>query len=125
MSVLRIDPAPEPQGSFPEPDSLVTASSAAPWTRFDLWLRRPRSAAMVVVWLSLYLVLTTNWPLWNELARIGGAPSTYMPTILVMSLLTFCGSVAILSFTAWSRWMKPLWFLVVVLAAVVQHYMLA
>ena len=80
---------------------------------------------MVVVWLSLYLVLTTNWPLWNELARIGGAPSTYMPTILVMSLLTFCGSVAILSFTAWSRWMKPLWFLVVVLAAVVQHYMLA
>ncbi len=125
MSVLRIDPAPEPQGSFPEPDSLVTASPAAPWTRFDLWLRRPRSAAMVVVWLSLYLVLTTNWPLWNELARIGGAPSTYMPTILVMSLLTFCGSVAILSFTAWSRWMKPLWFLVVVLAAVVQHYMLA
>jgi lipid A ethanolaminephosphotransferase len=79
---------------------------------------------MVVAWLSLYLVLTTNWPLWNELARIGGAPSTYLPTIAVMSLLTLCGTVAILSFTAWSRWMKPVWFAVVVLAAVVQHYML-
>jgi len=31
--------------------------SGAPWTRFDLWLQRPRSAAMVVLWLSLYLVL--------------------------------------------------------------------
>jgi lipid A ethanolaminephosphotransferase len=98
--------------------------SGAPWTRFNLWLAQPRSAGMVVLWLSLYLVLTTNWPLWNELARIGGAPSTYLPTIAVMSLLTLCGTVAILSFTAWSRWMKPVWFAVVVLAAVVQHYML-
>jgi lipid A ethanolaminephosphotransferase len=65
---------------------------------------------MVVLWLGLYLVLTTNWPLWNELARIGGAPSTYLPTIAAMSLLTLCGTVAMLSFTAWSRWMKPLWF---------------
>ena len=79
---------------------------------------------MVVLWLSLYLVLTTNWPLWNELARIGGAPSSYMSTVVSMSLLTLCGSAAILSFTAWSRWMKPLWLLVVILAAVVQHYML-
>jgi lipid A ethanolaminephosphotransferase len=92
--------------------------------RFNLWLERPRSAAVVVLWLSLYLVLTTNWPLWNELARIGGAPSTYMTTIVVMSLLTLCGSAAMLSLTAWSRWMKPLWLAVVVLAAVVQHYML-
>ncbi|SFQ24235.1 lipid A ethanolaminephosphotransferase, partial [Variovorax sp. OK605] len=54
---------------------------------------------MVVAWLSLYLVLTTNRALWNELVRIGGAPSTYLPTIAVMSLLTLCGTVAILSFT--------------------------
>ncbi|SEK17054.1 lipid A ethanolaminephosphotransferase, partial [Variovorax sp. OK212] len=59
---------------------------------------------MAVAWLSLYLVLTTNRALWNELARIGGVPSTYLPTIAVMSLLTLCGTVAILSFTAWSRW---------------------
>ena len=79
----------------------------------------------MVVWLSVYLALAANWPLWSELARIGGAPSVYMPTVALMALLTVCGSVAILSFTAWSRWMKPLWLLVVVIAAVAQHYMLS
>jgi len=125
MSVLRIDPVPVPQGNFSEPDPLNSPTPRAPWTRLNQWLDRPRSLQSVILWLSLYLVLTANWPLWNELARIGGAPSTYLPTIIAMSLLTLCGSVAILSFTAWSRWLKPLWFLVVVLAAVVQHYMLA
>jgi lipid A ethanolaminephosphotransferase len=125
MSVLRIDPVPASQGNFSESDSLLNAPPAPPWTRFNQWLGRPRSAGTVVAWLSLYLVLTTNWPLWNELARIGGGPSTYLSTIAAMSLLTLCGSVAILSFTAWSRWMKPVWLAVVVLAAVVQHYMLA
>ncbi|MBT2301725.1 phosphoethanolamine--lipid A transferase [Variovorax paradoxus] len=87
------------------------------------WLSRPRSARSVVVWLSLYLAFAANWPLWSELARIGGAPSVYVPSIAVVLLLTMCGSVALLSFTAWSRWMKPLWFAVVVIAAVAQHYM--
>lgn len=91
----------------------------------DNWFARPRSPRTVVIWLSLYLALAANWPLWNELARIGGAPSVYLPTIALMALLTVCGTVAILSLTAWSRWMKPLWFIVVVLAAVVQHYMLS
>ncbi|WP_410010729.1 phosphoethanolamine transferase [Variovorax sp. PAMC26660] len=104
---------------------MNSSTTQAFWPRLNRWLDRPRSLQAVILWLSLYLVLTTNWPLWNELARIGGAPSTYMPTVIAMSLLTLCGSVAILSFTAWSRWLKPLWFLVVVLAAVVQHYMLA
>jgi lipid A ethanolaminephosphotransferase len=98
--------------------------NVGPWARFNLWVERPRSPSMLVVWVSLYVVLTTNWVLWNELARIGGAPSTYLRTVAVMSLLTLCGTLAMLSFTAWSRWMKPLWFAVVVLAAVVQHYML-
>ncbi|VTU17573.1 Phosphoethanolamine transferase EptA [Variovorax sp. SRS16] len=97
----------------------------SPWSRLDRWIARPRSARTVVVWLSLYLALAANWPLWNELARIGGAPSVYMPTVALMALLTVCGTVAMLSFTAWSRWMKPLWFAVVLLAAVVQHYMLS
>lgn len=124
MSVSRISPVPVEQAGTSESKTPQLPPSGAPWTRFDLWLQRPRSAALVVLWLSLYLVLTTNWPLWNELARIGGAPSSYMSTVVSMSLLTLCGSAAILSFTAWSRWMKPLWLLVVVLAAVVQHYML-
>ncbi|MEJ7688900.1 MAG: sulfatase-like hydrolase/transferase [Variovorax sp.] len=96
-------------------------SSFLPSLRF-----RPaaRSARSIVVWLSLYLACAANWPLWHELARIGGAPSTYLPSIALMAVLTVCGSVALLSLTAWSRGMKPLWLAVVVLAAVVQHYML-
>jgi lipid A ethanolaminephosphotransferase len=124
MSVSRIASVPLRHLASSESSAPPPQSFSNPWHRFDAWLARPRSAGVVVLWLSLYLVLTTNWPLWNELARIGGAPSTYLPTIAVMSLLTLCGTVAILSFTAWSRWMKPVWFAVVVLAAVVQHYML-
>jgi lipid A ethanolaminephosphotransferase len=127
MSVSRIAPPSLRRLDIPEPDEARTSQSSADgtlWVRLDRWLVQPRSAGMVVLWLSLYLILTTNWPLWNDLARIGGAPSTYLPTIAVMSLLTLCGLVAMLSFTAWSRWMKPVWFAVVVLAAVVQHYML-
>jgi lipid A ethanolaminephosphotransferase len=124
MSVSRIAPVPLQRVDTPDSKTQHLPVSGNPWVRFNLWLERPRSAAMVVLWLSFYLVLTTNWPLWNELARIGGAPSSYMSTVVSMSLLTLCGSAAILSFTAWSRWMKPLWLLVVILAAVVQHYML-
>ncbi|RZL88290.1 MAG: phosphoethanolamine--lipid A transferase [Variovorax sp.] len=97
---------------------------AAPWLRIDRWLARPRSARSVVIWLSLYLVVAANWPLWNELAAIGGAPSVYVPSIALMALLTACGCVALLSFTAWSGWMKPLWLVLVLTAAVAQHYML-
>jgi lipid A ethanolaminephosphotransferase len=99
--------------------------TAGLWHSIDSRFARPRSARSIVVWLALYLAAVANWPLWNELARIGGAPSVYLPTIALMAMLTVCGTVAILSFTAWSRWMKPLWFIVVVVAAVVQHYMLS
>ncbi|SEA18598.1 phosphoethanolamine transferase [Variovorax sp. YR216] len=111
--------------------ALATAGSAedaeaalTPWRALDGWVARPRSPRSVVIGLSLYLAVAANWPLWNELARIGGAPSVYLPLIALMSLLVVCGMVAVLSFTAWTRWMKPLWFGVVVLAAVAQHYML-
>jgi lipid A ethanolaminephosphotransferase len=124
MSFSRTEPAPAHRAAFSEASAPHFSSADAPWKRLDQWLARPRSAGQVVLWLGLYLVLTTNWPLWNELARIGGAPSTYLPTVIAMSLLTLCGTVAMLSLTAWSRWLKPLWFAVVVLAAVVQHYML-
>jgi lipid A ethanolaminephosphotransferase len=106
------------------PPAQGTAVASVPlWQRIDAWLARPRSARSVVLWLSLYLALAANWPLWNELARIGGAPSVYLPSTVAMALLVVCGSVALLSFTAWSRWMKPLWFAVVVIAAVAQYYM--
>ncbi|MBB3175772.1 phosphoethanolamine transferase [Variovorax sp. Sphag1AA] len=113
------------------PPDLASAGSTedaqpalTPWRALDAWFARPRSARSVIIWLSLYLAVAANWPLWSELARIGGAPSVYLPLIVLMSLLLICGMVAVLSFTAWTRWMKLLWFGVAVLAAVVQHYML-
>jgi lipid A ethanolaminephosphotransferase len=97
---------------------------AAPWQAVDAWMSRPRSARGVVAGLAVYLLLAANWPLWMELARIGGAPSVYLRSIAVMAVLTGFGTVALLSLTAWTRGMKPLWFAVVLLAAVAQHYML-
>ncbi len=124
MSVTRIEPAPLRSGLPSISESSSGPASETPWEAVRQWLERPRSARQMVLWLALYLGLAANWPLWNELARIGGAPSTYLPTIAAMSLLSFCGTVAMLSFTAWTRWMKPLWLAVAVLAALVQHYML-
>ena len=108
----------------PAASAPYLAFAHALWARIDLWLARPRTAQRVVVWLALYLAAAANWPLWDELARIGGAPSAYLPTTAAMAVLMVCATVALLSFTAWSRWMKPLWFAVVLLAAFVQHYML-
>ncbi len=87
-------------------------------------MARPRSPRQVVVALSLYLVLAANWPLWGAVARIGGAPSLYLRSVLALALLVACGTVALLSFTAWTRGMKPLWLGVVLTAAMAQHYML-
>lgn len=82
------------------------------------------SARRAVVALSLYLVLATNWPLWFAVVRLGGPPSTYLRIIAVLAALIACGMVALLAFTAWTRYMKPLWLGVTVVAALSQHYML-
>ncbi|MEJ1127696.1 phosphoethanolamine--lipid A transferase [Variovorax sp. CCNWLW225] len=124
MSSTRIESAPTRALQLPAAGAPYLAFAHALWARIDLWLARPRSAQRVVVWLAIYLAAAANWPLWDELARIGGAPSAYLPTTAAMAVLMVCATVALLSFTAWSRWMKPLWFAVVLLAAFVQHYML-
>jgi len=124
MSGIRAQPTSLPAALASASSSEDAQPALTPWGALDDWFARPRSARSVVIGLSLYLAVVANWPLWSELARIGGAPSVYLPLIAVMSLLLICGMVAVLSFTAWTRWMKPLWFGVVVLAAVVQHYML-
>lgn len=90
----------------------------------DAWMARPRSAQAVVIGLALYLLVATNWALWLELARIGGAPSVYMRSVGAMAVMIGFGTVALLSLTAWTRWMKPLWFALVLVAAIAQHFML-
>ncbi|BEP60108.1 phosphoethanolamine--lipid A transferase [Variovorax sp. V213] len=124
MSFSKIEPTPGRDVGVLAASASYPAPARALWARIDLWLTQPRSAQNILVWLGIYLALAANWPLWNELARIGGAPSTYLFTSAAMAVFVVCATVALLSFTAWSRWMKPLWFAVVLLAAFVQHYML-
>ena len=106
---------------------MPSSSRLAGWPvvhAVDQWMARPRSARMAVAGLSLYFLLAANWPLWNALAHLGGAPSVYLRSIGAMALLIGFGTLALLSLTAWSRGMKPLWFGLLLVAAVAQHYML-
>jgi lipid A ethanolaminephosphotransferase len=111
-----------------DPDSLSSTSKTVPArgpiAAIDRWMAAPRSARYVVAGLSLYLLVAANWTLWIALSSIGGAPSLYWRSVLGMALLVGFGTLAMLSLTAWSRFMKPLWFVIVVVAAVAQHYML-
>lgn len=107
--------------SFPSADAPW---ALARWRALRDWLQRPRSARTLVLWLGLYLSLACNGPLYWELMHIGGGRSAeYLPNLLLMGLLVLCGNVALLTLFAWSRWMKPLWVAVVLIAAVSQHYM--
>jgi lipid A ethanolaminephosphotransferase len=114
-----------PRSSSRDAPHVPGAASPPGLGRIDAWVTQPRTARNAILWLSVYLALAANWPLWLELARIGGAPSVYLRSIGSMALLLVAGTVAMLSLTAWSRWFKPLWFAVLLVAAVVQHYMLA
>ncbi len=92
--------------------------------RVDAWMATPLTAQQVVLRLSLYLVLAANWPLWLQIMRIGGAPSQYLRSMAALAVLIVCGMVAILAFFAWTRGMRLLWWLVVLVAALAQYYML-
>ena len=116
----------DPASHRPAPADLPHAFERPPggWLAVDAWLSRPRSPRFIVGMLSLYLLLAANWPLWFELARIDGAPSLYLRSIAMMAVLVGFGTAAVLALTAWTRGMKPVWFAVVLVAAVAQHYML-
>jgi len=106
------------------PDLGMLARARAALRRADAWMAAPLSAQQVVLRLSLYLVAAANWPLWLQVARIGGAPSLYLRSVAALAVLIVCGMVAILAFTAWTRGMKPVWWLVVLVAGLAQYYML-
>src|SRR5574337_38198 len=110
------------------PDRAAPQGPLAPLRRVlrqvDDWFSTPLSAQQVVLRLSAYLVLVANWPLWLQVTRIGGAPSLYMRSVAALAVLIVCGMVAIFAFFAWTRGMKLLWWLVVLVAALSQYYML-
>ena len=92
--------------------------------RADQWFSTPMSAQRVVILLALYLTFAANWPLWFQLERLGNAPAVLVRTALVLGVLNACGTVAILTLTAWTRGMKIVWLAVALVAALSQYYML-
>ncbi|WP_313075036.1 phosphoethanolamine--lipid A transferase [Melaminivora sp.] len=104
--------------------ALLLAEPGGWLRRFDAWLARPLTAQQIVLRLSLYLMLFANAPLWLQLARTGASPGLYLRSALALAVLLVCGMVAILAFTAWTRGMRLVWWLVVLVAALAQYYML-
>jgi lipid A ethanolaminephosphotransferase len=83
----------------------------------------PRSPQFVVFVLSLWLLTVGNAALWLEIAQMPRT-ITLMPESFTLGLLMFGLTAALLSLTAWTRFMKPVWIAVLVIAGVAQHYML-
>lgn len=85
---------------------------------------RPLSAQGAVLRIALYLLVAANWSLWLALWRIGGSPVASLRLIAPMAALLLGATVALLAFTAWTRGMRWLWWLLILVAALAQHYML-
>jgi len=121
--MLRV--APDSSGSAP---LFVAHSGLFDALRFlvrrvDRWMATPLTPQQVVLRLSLYLVLAANWPLWLQVVRISGGAGAALRPLAALAVLVACGTVALLAFSAWTRGMKPLWWLVVLIAALAQYYM--
>jgi len=87
------------------------------------WLATPLSAQQAVLRLSLYLLLTTNVPLWLHLRHLHSSATAFA----ALAALVLCGMLALLSLTAWTfvaRGIKLLWWLIALVAALAQYYML-
>lgn len=82
------------------------------------------SAQRAVLLLTLYLLLTANWPLWLSLARIAQGQGDVLSLGVPMLGLLASATLAVLGVTAWSRGMRWLWWLLLLVAALAQYYML-
>lgn len=114
--------------------SFIHTSTTTPESSF--WLtrifaiaiqqwQRPRHAQSVALILAVWLALTANWPLWHMLNHLNGYNGSSMWLLIVFSPLALAALTLLLSFVAWPRGMKPLWMLIMVLAAIGQHFMLS
>ena len=82
------------------------------------------SAQRAVLLLALYLLLAANWPLWLGLARIAQGPGDVFSLGAPLLGLLASATVAVLGLTAWSRGMRWIWWLLALIAALAQYYML-
>jgi len=91
--------------------------------RLDAILSTPLSTQQAALKLSLYLLLVANGPLWLQLRNMHGSATT----VVSLATLVLCGMLALLSLTAWAfatRGIKLLWWLITLVAALAQYYML-
>jgi len=83
----------------------------------------PRSAQTIVLVLAAWLVLVGNLALWRSVFALESERGG-MLACLGIAVLLFAALAVLLAPTAWGRRMKPLWLLVLFVAAVAQHFML-
>ncbi|WP_052754917.1 phosphoethanolamine transferase [Lampropedia cohaerens] len=87
-------------------------------------INRPRSAQATVVILCAWLTVAAHWPLWRALQRLDGYDGPALALFIVFVPLVFAVLVLLFALTAWPRGMKPLWLLLLALAAVGQYFAL-
>ena len=87
---------------------------------------RHRHPAGVVLWISVWMSVVCNVPLWRELAHLPGHGSlrSWVFMLAFMVLVT-AGNAALLSLLAWRWTLKPAAALLVLMAALGAYFMLA
>ena len=85
--------------------------------------RRALSPQTVVLLLSAWITLTANWALWLRLPTLDGYDGSLTVLFARMLPLVFFATSVLLSLTAWPRWMKPVWLLLLLIAAGSQYFM--
>ena len=68
--------SPDHNRAAPLAQASTEEATATPWRHLDAWLSQPRSARSAILWLSLYLALSANWPANLRLMKPSTAPAT-------------------------------------------------
>ncbi len=104
---------------------MVSLESESFVARLRTWLIAPRSAQTIVLMLALWLTLTANWALWLRLEHVDGYDGSTAMLVLRFIPLVLFSITALLTLTAWPRWMKPVWIILLLIAASAQYFMTA
>lgn len=110
---------------LPSPSSRPSAAQPSLRQRLEHAWSAPRSPQAVALILAAWLTLTANWALWLRLPALDGYSGSLALLVLRTLPLLFSAIVLLLSFTAWPRWMKPVWIALLLMAASAQYFMVA
>jgi len=113
-----------PRSAPGAPAERLRRDRFAPGRRLRRTWSASRSPQAIVFALAAWMTLAANLTLWRDLLRID-ASARGLLVVMAVAAIVCASTVAVLSLTAWSRWMKPVWMAVVLAAAVAQHFMLA